>query len=159
MNKDQQRFNRYVAAPDQKGCREWLGSVTQKDGYGQFRQGDKVRPAHIVAYEFAHGPVQDGLVLLHVCDNRRCVNPQHLRPGTQAANVDDMVQKDRAVIQGTTLSREEVEQARKRVAAGELQQDVAASFGVSDSSMSRYLLNQRFAHRGRDGKGGTGRPA
>ncbi len=153
---DQARFDRYVAAPDKNGCREWTGSVTQKDGYGQFRQGDKVRPAHIVSYEFAHGPVQDGLVLLHTCDNRRCVNPEHLKPGTQAANVDDMVQKDRAVIQGTTLSKAEVAQARKRVAAGESQQDVAASFGVSDSSMSRYLLNQRFAHSGRDGKGRPG---
>jgi hypothetical protein len=86
---------------DQSGgpdsCWPWLRSVHQKrGGYGQVRDGDRVRRAHIVAYELAIGPVPGGAHLDHTCHDpdtcespcfhTRCCNPRHLEPVTQAEN-------------------------------------------------------------------------
>src|SRR6266699_62896 len=53
------------------------------------------RGAHIFACEVAHGPMPDGLLACHRCDVRRCVNPDHLFPGTHLENMQDMIAKGR----------------------------------------------------------------
>jgi hypothetical protein len=82
------------------GCWEWSGSVTEK-GYGQF--GDGRRPnnvrAHRFSWELANGPIPDGRIVLHSCDNPPCVNPAHLRLGSDAENTADMIAKGRAAWQ------------------------------------------------------------
>ena len=65
-------------------CIEWTGARSS-NGYG--RHGK--RYAHRMAWEQAHGPIPDGLVVRHSCDNPPCVNVEHLLLGTQADNVED----------------------------------------------------------------------
>jgi hypothetical protein len=82
------RFERsYIPEPN-SGCWLWLGAVTLA-GYGQmyYPPQNMVR-AHIVAWELYRGP-RRGLHVLHNCDNPCCVNPDHLRLGTQQDNMDD----------------------------------------------------------------------
>lgn len=74
-------------------CWEWTGSRVW-NGYGQFRNG-KVVYAHRYAYELWFGPIPDGLLVCHVCDNRSCVRPEHLFLGDYQDNAQDASKKGR----------------------------------------------------------------
>ena len=83
-------------AIDCNDCWEWQGTLTQ-DGYGRAcASGMRNVPAHRASYECFVGPVGDRMVL-HFCDNRGCVNPEHLYLGDHNDNMQDMVARLRAV--------------------------------------------------------------
>lgn len=67
------------------GCLEWTGPV-YRNGYGQAHLNGR-HTAHRIAYEAAHGRVDDSLVIDHLCRNRLCVNVDHLEPVTQSENI------------------------------------------------------------------------
>ena len=82
------------------GCLLWTGTTLQPRwgtgfSYGKVRLGGKLMSAHRVAWELTHGQVLDGLMVLHKCDVRNCVNPDHLFLGTHADNMRDMSAKGR----------------------------------------------------------------
>ena len=81
-------FQKVVETP--AGCWEWTGTLT-KHGYGQISFGTRVTRkvflAHRWAYEYIVGLVPGGLVLDHLCRNRKCVNPKHLEPVTNRENL------------------------------------------------------------------------
>lgn len=81
--------------PNLGPCWEWAGTV-MKNGYGYCHADNKLYRAHRVAYEVFVGPIPDGLVVRHRCNNRRCVRPEHLLVGTQQENLDDMKQAKRS---------------------------------------------------------------
>jgi len=68
-----------------EGCWTWKGARTA-GSYGTFRNGAKYVKAHKMSWLLANGPVPDGMHLDHLCHNRGCVNPDHLRPVTQKQN-------------------------------------------------------------------------
>ena len=67
-------------------CWNWLGPLNDR-GYGQFRVGQQMMRCHRVLYEWLVADVPEGLVLDHLCENQKCVNPDHTVPKTQRANV------------------------------------------------------------------------
>jgi hypothetical protein len=81
-------------------CWEWQGGKF-KNGYGMFNAGrfadgrQDTRYTHRLAYELSHGPIPDGLVVRHDCDNKACCNPYHLQVGTQADNLMDASRRGR----------------------------------------------------------------
>ena len=76
-------------------CWVWTAGVS-RFGYGELAigGGKKIR-AHRFAWVLSHGPVPNGLFVLHRCDNPPCVNPEHLWLGTRVDNIADMVAKGR----------------------------------------------------------------
>lgn len=80
---------------DENGCWIFTGTKTP-GGYGKIAvTRSKPASAHRVSYEQFVGPIPDGMNILHVCDTPSCVNPEHLRAGTQKENWDDARQKGR----------------------------------------------------------------
>ena len=68
------------------GCWLWQNASTPP-GYGVFYLWGKQTYAHRASYELHVGPIPEGLVIDHLCRNRRCVNPEHLEPVTQRINL------------------------------------------------------------------------
>ena len=77
-------------------CWVWVGHIHKNTGYGSFenREG-RTDGAHRIAWVLSNGEIPDGLHVLHHCDYRPCVRPDHLFLGTQANNVADMIAKGR----------------------------------------------------------------
>lgn len=77
-----------------RGC--WTFRTTDpSSGYGRIFASKRYHKAHRVSWELKHGPIPNGLHVLHRCDNPPCVRPDHLFLGNQKANWDDMMAKGR----------------------------------------------------------------
>jgi hypothetical protein len=85
-------------------CWEWTAYILL-NGYGQITYHNKVWGSHRLAYTFTHGDIPKEMVVMHTCDNPCCCNPAHLRLGTQADNVHDMISKGRKVNPGGKVSK------------------------------------------------------
>ncbi len=89
------------------GCHEWQGGKVY--GYGHFIISGKDWRAHRYAWTRANGPIPDGLVVMHLCDNPACVRLDHLRLGTNRENTQDAVSKGRQAHSERSKSRLKLE--------------------------------------------------
>lgn len=134
--------DRYVVS--ERGCHEWTRGLTGR-GYGQLKFGGKQRGAHRVAYELFVGPIPEGRLVRHRCDNRCCVNPDHLELGTYAENMQDKMERGRwrggrkAKFPGPLWPVF----LRRLNELGMSQARLAAKFGVDPSTISVTLRRAR----------------
>jgi len=114
-------------------CWEWTG-CSYLNGYGTV-QCDKISTSsHRMAWIFTHGYSPE-LQLLHSCDNPKCVNPAHLREGTQKENIQDAKDRGRMAvgkrINKNAVDPDVVQRARILFAQGYSRQDVMAIENVT----------------------------
>lgn len=137
-------------------CWPWLG-MKSKLGYGMISVGSKEqgqRLAHRVSWEVHNGrSIPEGMAVLHECDNPSCVNPSHLRVGTQSENSADMRQKNRGASpprtqfgskhHDTKLTEEDVRYIRS---CSETSYELAARFGMNYNSINKIRARTTWKH-------------
>jgi hypothetical protein len=105
----EERFWMKVDSGVPNGCWEWTGCCNH-DGYGKIKDSGKTVTSHRVSWELHNGPIPEGVLVLHKCDNPKCIRPDHLFLGTDKSNAEDKVAKGR---QGT-LKGEALPQSKLR---------------------------------------------
>lgn len=123
------------------GCWSWV-AATDKDEYGIFRgaiAGTTYTKAHRFSYVLHTGEIiPDGMVVMHSCDNPRCVNPAHLSLGSTLDNMRDKIAKGRArVPKGADAGHAVLseEQVRTIVLDARPYAQIAADYGVAASTI------------------------
>ena len=153
-----ERFWAKVNQAEEDDCWEWT-AARYSCGYGAFirRIGSvgkwQTTNAHRVAWELTHGPIPDGMWVLHRCDNRGCVNPAHLFLGSPSDNSRDMTEKGRGYFANgasnprlrAKLTENQVRDIRCRW-PGETQQSLADEYGVSVGNINQILKRRTWAH-------------
>ena len=81
------RFWEKVNRNTSSGCWEWTAALLTSGGYGAFRLNGVTQRAHRISYFLMRGDLNENLVLLHLCNTPKCVNPTHLAQDTQSANL------------------------------------------------------------------------
>lgn len=165
----QDRFWQRVDKNGPNGCWNWTGAVSKTSGgYGVIAgilYGERYVPkghnmlAHRASWIIANGDIPDsseyhGWVVMHKCDNPRCVNPAHLILGTQRANVHDMIAKKRDVrvpgVVGAKHKRAALTDAQvAEIRASELGTvELAKQYGVSRHTLQRARYGKSYAEGG-----------
>ena len=126
------------------------------DGYGVFSSkwtGERINTlAHRKSWELYRGPIPDGLFVCHKCDNRMCVNPDHLFLGTNQDNMDDMYRKGRGhKAKGEDTGRakltdENVRQIRAMLDSGIGSRKIAPMYGVTWGLIQHIKKGRTWRH-------------
>jgi hypothetical protein len=135
-------------------CWLWTASVSNA-GYGQL--GDPIRrsmiSAHRVAWEVTHGPIPIGQCVLHKCDVKVCVNPDHLFLGTKAENTRDCISKGRfkpnkggEFNRNSKLTNEQVREIKRHPRKRGFRQGLADKFGVSIACINGIRVGANWKH-------------
>lgn len=135
-------------------CWEWQGTIAAT-GYGQLtlatgKSGGKAASTHRLSWQEFRGPIPDGLWVLHKCDVKRCINPDHLFLGTHTDNVRDCIAKggwpSRQGENGAMakLTNAKVRLIRKLCAIGRTQASFARRFKVNPSAVSRAVRGETW---------------
>lgn len=88
----EQRLFYYSTLDPLSGCRVWHGPKN-RDGYARILFDGRQWLAHRLAWTLKQGPIPEGMILCHRCDERSCINPDHLFPGTRGDNLADLKAK------------------------------------------------------------------
>lgn len=133
-------LSRYVVDPI-TDCWIWQGARCGPKPHGEYsqtRRNGKKLPAHIVYYEEKYGPVPEGLQLDHyVCENKLCVNPDHVKPVTAQVNS----QRKRNIV----LTPQDVYTIKYKLNNVNLT-EIAEQFGISISAVSRIRSNKTWSN-------------
>ena len=126
----------------QNGCWIWKG---RRSGYGMLSTGFK---AHRFSWQYHWGPIPEGMMICHECNNPPCVNPMHLYCGNRFDNAQDLRRRYRA----ERFQRDHSKSARRLsvwlVEKKRKKQDFAEKIGVSVWQLSRYINGAKTPSKG-----------
>lgn len=122
-------------------CWLWEGAKNTL-GYGYCRIGEHIIRVHRLAFFLSNGFIDDNLFVCHRCDNRACVNPDHLFLGTSRDNVRDMIAKGRQVWPQSKFTGVALEELRTLRQSGMSYRQLARRFNVSAPYVYRVLVGK-----------------
>ena len=148
----EQRFWAKVAKAGPNEC--WLWTAYRSAfGHGQFRVSkvpNRKDNAARIAYALSFGPIPDGMVIRHKCDNPPCVNPAHLEIGTHADNVADRVKRGRSAIGSgngrAKLTEKTADCIRVGYQIGNTKAQLAREYGVSQRTVADIVNGKKWKH-------------
>lgn len=148
---EEDRFEANVLRIPFHPCWEWIGTRNDS-GYGVLSTSGSHERAHRLAWERANGrSVPLGLCVLHTCDNRGCVRPDHLFLGTRGDNNSDCAAKNRnpqgEVHHWAKLTEDQAAEVRERARSGEDRHELADLFGVSYSTVKDIENGRSWRHQ------------
>lgn len=141
--------NIQVARPDD--CHVWTGRCSS-DGYGlMWCRKEGLMVASRLVWEYTHGPIPDGKLVCHQCDNPPCCNVKHLFLGTNKDNITDMVRKGRGAKGETSgkskLTELTVIEIRKLYSTGNYTLvELGKKFNVSHQNISSVVKKETWNH-------------
>lgn len=150
------RFWSKVEIRAARDCWRWVGRMAP-NGYGRFDTGRRTVQAHRLAYEISTGcPVVAGKDACHSCDNRWCVNPSHIFPGTRSENMVDARSKGRLAIQrAPSISRKGSGHGQSKLTDDQVREvldspvsgkELAAKFGCHKGTISKIRVGRTWRH-------------
>jgi|Wag4MinimDraft_6_1082665.scaffolds.fasta_scaffold02228_9 hypothetical protein len=142
----------HYSAPGNNGCIVFTGS-RQASGHGEIAYKGRKFRAHRLSYITHVGPIPQGMVICHKCDNPPCINPEHLFLGTQADNLKDARQKGRMKAPNPRGERHGLAKLNaEKVAAirsdQRTQREIAKEYGVHQTTIKNIKLNRTWKHVG-----------
>jgi len=144
-----ERFWKYVNERP-TGCWEWQGATEKIGGYGRITFNKKSLRVHCVSWNLHKGNIPDNMHVCHKCDNRSCVNPDHLFLGTAKDNVLDAKHKGRlwrgTQINTVRLTEKEVLHIRKLFASGQSQGQLAKMYHVQQTTIGCVVRRETWKH-------------
>lgn len=130
-------------------------------GYGAFKIGKKNYGAHVISFLLSGGTLSKSKPhVLHSCNNRGCVNPAHLRAGSQQDNVNDAIKSGTHGLalktcrrpHGTKHGMAKLTDAKVRALRSEYEphrttrDDLAAKYGISKATVNQILMRKTWKH-------------
>lgn len=144
-----EKFYSHINPQNEDDCWNWQGCMGLS-GYGAFCYQRRNIGAHRASYEIHYGPIPSGLVVMHTCDNTFCVNPKHLRLGTQADNARDCQRKcrnARGEKSGTTrLTNEDIFMIRRLRHSKLTQRQIAEIYNIRPLTISKIQTGKAWKH-------------
>lgn len=137
------RLMRHVKK-NKKGCWIWTGHL-HKHGYGVIQLGGRLNRrvcrTHRVSYEFYVGPIPEGMLVLHKCDDKRCINPEHLELGDYSKNIQDAWDRGLRKPMKSRLNKEDFMDIKTNPKGLPIK-ELAKLYGIS-YSYARYIKNYK----------------
>lgn len=134
---------------DANGCHVWQLSLNK--GYAQWRLNGKTVKLLRVVTELAYGLPESNKHALHSCDNRACLNPQHLRWGTNLENIQDRVNRNRSTTgeksRTAKLTWDQVAVIRATYQSGVTLRELAKQYSMSHTVIQKIIANQIWVNK------------
>jgi hypothetical protein len=141
---EEERFWCKIDKRGEDDCWNWIGS--KRNNYGLFWYKGTNISAHRFMYEMEIDVIPENMCVLHICDNSLCVNPKHLRLGTQQDNIKDMVNKHRQAtginVFKSKLTEDDVRYIRNLYKLGFDQGYIAGMFGGNQGWISNIITKR-----------------
>jgi len=148
--KDIIRFWKYVEIKEKNECWIWK-SGKDKDGYGRFSLNKRTERSHRISYLIKFGIIDSDLLILHICDNASCVNPDHLFQGTFLDNNKDRYTKGRSAIGSSNGSSKISERDALEIRTLYLNEKLSLEkigkiFGIGQSTVRDIAVGNTWKH-------------